>query len=79
MKISLFDVFKQLLTLHKLTPTSDATSRDFGNLSQMRKVARFNHHAFEATVKPVLGGNSKIDKTRILMTNGSLMKVERIA
>ena len=25
-KISLFDVFKQLLTLHKLTPTSDATS-----------------------------------------------------
>ena len=26
MKISLFDVFKQLLTLHKLTPTSDATS-----------------------------------------------------
>ena len=24
--ISLFDVFKQLLTLHKLTPTSDATS-----------------------------------------------------
>ena len=28
MKISLFDVFKQLLTLHKLTPTSDATSKD---------------------------------------------------
>ena len=26
MKISLFDVFKQLLTLHKLTQTSDATS-----------------------------------------------------
>ena len=26
MQISLFDVFKQLLTLHKLTPTSDATS-----------------------------------------------------
>ena len=25
-KISLFDAFKQLLTLHKLTPTSDATS-----------------------------------------------------
>ena len=24
--LSLFDVFKQLLTLHKLTPTSDATS-----------------------------------------------------
>ena len=31
------------------------------------------------TVKPVLSGHSKIDKTMILMTNGSLMKVERIA
>ena len=31
------------------------------------------------TVKPVLSGHSKIDKTQILMTNGSLMKVESIA
>ena len=31
------------------------------------------------TVKPVLGGHSKIDKTNNLMTNGSLMKVESIA
>ena len=31
------------------------------------------------TVKPVLSGHSKIDKTKILKTNGSLMKVERIA
>ena len=29
--------------------------------------------------KPVLNGYSKIDKTKILMTNGSLMKVESIA
>ena len=28
------------------------------------------------TVKPVLIGHSKIDKTKILMTNGSLMKVK---
>ena len=28
---------------------------------------------------PVLSGNSKIDKTKILMTDGSLMKVESIA
>ena len=28
------------------------------------------------TVKPVLSGHSKIDKTKILMTNGSLMKVK---
>ena len=31
------------------------------------------------TVKPVLSDHSKIDKTKILMTNGSLMKVENIA
>ena len=31
------------------------------------------------TVKPVLSGHLKIDKTKILMTNGSLMKVESIA
>ena len=32
-----------------------------------------------ATVKPVLSYHSKIDKTMILMSNRSLMKVERIA
>ena len=32
-----------------------------------------------ATVKPALSGHSKIDKTKVLMTNGSLMKVESIA
>ena len=31
------------------------------------------------TVKPVLSGHSKINKTKILMTNGSLMKIESIA
>ena len=31
------------------------------------------------TVKLVLSGHSKIDKTKTLMTNGSLMKVESIA
>ena len=31
------------------------------------------------TVKPVLSGHSKIDKTKILMTNGSLMKLKSIA
>ena len=33
----------------------------------------------DCTVKPVLSGHSNIDKTKILMTNGSLMKVESIA
>ena len=36
-------------------------------------------HVESYTVKPVLSGHSKIDKTQILMTNGSLMKVESIA
>ena len=31
------------------------------------------------TVKPFLSGHSKIDKTKVLKTNGSLMKVESIA
>ena len=30
-------------------------------------------------VKPVLSGHLKIDKTKVLMENGSLMKVESIA
>ena len=31
------------------------------------------------TVKPVLSGHPKIDKTKILMRNGSLMKVQSVA
>ena len=31
------------------------------------------------TVKSILSGHSKIDKTKILLTNGSLMKAESIA
>ena len=31
------------------------------------------------TVKSVLSGYSKIDKTKVLMTNGCLLKVESIA
>ena len=31
------------------------------------------------TLKPVLSGHSEIGKTKILMTNGSLMKLETIA
>ena len=31
------------------------------------------------TVKPVLSGHSKIDKTKGFKTNGSLMKIESIA
>ena len=34
---------------------------------------------FSCTVKPVLSGHSKIDKRKILMASGCLMKVESIA
>ena len=36
-------------------------------------------HQYDNTVKPVLNGHSKIDKIKVLMTNGSLMKVKSIA
>ena len=36
-------------------------------------------HEIMNTVKPVLSDHSNIDKTKVLMTNGSLMKVESIA
>ena len=35
--------------------------------------------ASEDTVKPVLSGHSKIYKTKVLMENCSLMKVESVA
>ena len=39
-----------------------------------------NGHTFNAdTVEPVLSGYSKKDKTKVLNTNGSLMKFESIA
>ena len=37
------------------------------------------HKKNQCTVKSVLSGYSKRDKTEILMTNGSLMEVESIA
>ena len=36
-------------------------------------------HPSDSKVKPVLSGHSKMDKTKGLDTNGSLMKVECIA
>ena len=40
-------------------------------------IQNFNRKQKEYS-KTVLSGHSKIDKTKILMTNGSLMKVESI-
>ena len=38
---------------------------------------RYDRNSF--TVKPVYNGHSKLVKTKVLMTNGSLMKVESVA
>ena len=37
------------------------------------------HFNIPSSVKPMLNGHSKIDKTKIFMTNGNLMKVESMA
>ena len=47
-----------------------------------KKVCKITQNAKSSnisTVKPVLSGHSKIDKTKVLMTNGSLVKVKSIA
>ena len=49
----------------------NSTSPDYTSLTWVHTVCN--------TVKLVLSGHSKIDKTNILETNGSLMKVESIA
>ena len=46
------------------------TSQKHDKISQHAKTSN--------TVKPVLSGHSKTDKTKVLKSNGSLMKVESI-
>ena len=50
----------------------------FFMFSQVQAYIKFTA-SNQYTVNPVLSGHSKKDKTRILMTNGSLMKVESIS
>ena len=45
----------------------------------MTKATTVGKSQTSITVKPVLSGNLKIDKTKVLKTNGNLMKVESIA
>ena len=49
-------------------------------VAPLPSIYAMDHPDFIAcTVKPVLSAHSKIDKTKILMANGSLMKVKSIA
>ena len=50
---------------------ANSTNPDYTSLTWVHIVCN--------TVKLVLSGHSKIDKTNVLKTNGSLMKVESIA
>ena len=51
---------------------SAAAPWNIGNLKRSKEYYECN------TVKSVLNGHSKIDKSKVLKTNGSLMKVESI-
>ena len=72
--LRLLDFFTGLKSTLKETPpqvgiaSSPENYRDIDN-----KVIHLH------TVKPVWSGHSKIDKTKVLKTNGSLMKAKRIA
>ena len=45
----------------------------------IQQVQVIHMYPMDSTVKPVLSGHSKIDETKIFMTNGGLMMVESIA
>ena len=64
-----------MLTKIRLLQQSNQGYPCFAILRSILWIPAFITH----TVKPVLSDHSKIDKTKILMTNGSLMKVESIA
>ena len=51
----------------------------FSHVQMFSCLPGLNQYKVLYTVKPVQKGHSKRDKTKILMTNGNLMKVESIA
>ena len=56
------------------------TNMPVGYFMDWPPLRRDNHRAYDSWVyHAVLTGHSKIDNTKIIMTNGSLMKVESIA
>ena len=49
------------------------------NMLNMECLVFENREDYKCSVKPVLRGHLKIDKTKVLMENGSIMKVKSIA
>ena len=70
---------KRLLLMHiPITPINSLALSRFISESAWGHAVNPGHFHID-TVKSVLSGHSKIDKTKVLKTNGSLMKVESIA
>ena len=63
--------------IYEYSWSMDLVRTDFGYAKLVKK--RLFISRTDSTVKPVLSGHSKISKMKIVMTNGSLMKVESIA
>ena len=55
------------------------TQTNHGSFEHQKQILKLMDKIKISTVKPVLSGHLKIDKTKVLMVNGSLMKVESIA
>ena len=62
-----------MLTIHECRSVEPAYR------AVLSRASLFKLKIVVGTVKPILSSHSKIDKMKILMTNGSLMKVESIA
>ena len=78
-KISLFDVFKQILTLHKLTPTSDATSIGIlfacGKMFIHKRIQRSGH--WESGPTPPAYGKAQFFKAVDFLRNTSLQPLKK--
>ena len=65
--------------LQKLSANNTNRQRNCATCSSGNQKFICNLEPMCYTVKPVLRGHLKIDKTRVLMENGGLMKVESYA
>ena len=74
----LFDLLFQMRCVFPLTKKSD-TLVIFDETLLVVLIENYLNDRITCTVNPVKNSHSKIDKTKDVMTNGSLMKVKSIA
>ena len=72
----MFLIIPFYLYIRKIGPLDVEIIVKYGYLDQLM---RLWYKLYKYTVKPVLIGHSKKDKTKVLEANGSLMKVKSIA